>query len=34
MRFEPRTGRRTMLAPGLPDSGWDNHLRMAARQGW
>jgi uncharacterized protein len=34
MRFEPKSGRRTMLEPaGLPDSGWDNHLRMAAPQG-
>jgi hypothetical protein len=30
MRFEPRSGRRTMVElGGLPDSGWDNHLRMA-----
>jgi uncharacterized protein len=29
MRFEPRSGRRTMLAD-LPGSGFDNHLRMAA----
>jgi hypothetical protein len=29
MRFEPRRGRRTLLAD-LPDSGFDNHLRMAA----
>jgi hypothetical protein len=34
MRFEPKSGRRTMLEPaGLPDSGWDNHLRMAVPQG-
>ena len=30
MRFEPRSGRRTMLTlADLPESGWDNHLRMA-----
>jgi hypothetical protein len=34
MRFEPRNGRRTMLEPAkLPQSGWDNHLRMAIPQG-
>jgi hypothetical protein len=34
MRFEPKSGRRTMLEPaGLPGSGWDNHLRMAVPQG-
>jgi uncharacterized protein len=31
MRFEPRTGRRTMVAvTELQDTGWDNHLRMTA----
>jgi uncharacterized protein len=33
MRFEPKSGRRTMLQlDDLPASGWDNHLRMAAPQ--
>jgi hypothetical protein len=31
MRFEPRTGLRTMIAVAeLQDTGWDNHLRMTA----
>jgi uncharacterized protein len=30
MEFEPRTGRRSMIElAGLPESGWDNHLRLA-----
>jgi hypothetical protein len=30
MEFEPRTGRRRMIElDGLPDSGWDNHVRAA-----
>jgi hypothetical protein len=33
MRFAPKTGRRTLIElAGLPDSGWDNHLRMAVPQ--
>ena len=32
MRFEPQSGRRTMLALNLSDSGWDNHLRMAVQR--
>jgi hypothetical protein len=33
LRFEPKSGRRTMLQlADLPASGWDNHLRMAAPQ--
>jgi hypothetical protein len=33
MLFEPRSGRRTMIElAGLPESGWDNHLRLAVPQ--
>jgi hypothetical protein len=33
MRFEPQSGRRTMIElADLLDSGWDNHLRMAVPQ--
>ena len=32
MRFEPQSGRRTMLELDLSESGWDNHLRMAVPQ--
>jgi hypothetical protein len=34
MRFDPTTGRRTLIELAeLPASGWDNHLRMAVPQG-
>jgi uncharacterized protein len=34
MCFEPKSGRRTMIElASLPDSGWDNHLRVALPQG-
>jgi hypothetical protein len=33
VRFDPRSGRRTLLElTDLSDTGWDNHLRLAAPQ--
>jgi hypothetical protein len=33
VRFEPKSGWRTLLElADLPETGWDNHLRMAARE--